>query len=50
MLKFRTMGADAEVVLTTLMKFDALPEPAFKLCPDPQVPSSRALPTSDEPR
>ena len=37
MLKFRTMGADAEVVLTTLVQFDAPVEPAFKLCPDPRV-------------
>ncbi len=37
MFKFRTMRADAEAVLPTLVQFDALAEPAFKLRSDPRV-------------
>jgi exopolysaccharide biosynthesis polyprenyl glycosylphosphotransferase len=37
MFKFRTMRADAEAVLPTLVRFDALDEPAFKLARDPRV-------------
>jgi exopolysaccharide biosynthesis polyprenyl glycosylphosphotransferase len=37
MLKFRTMLADAEAVLPTLVRFDALDEPVFKLVRDPRV-------------
>jgi exopolysaccharide biosynthesis polyprenyl glycosylphosphotransferase len=37
MFKFRTMRADAEAVLPTLVRFDALEEPAFKLARDPRV-------------
>ena len=35
--KFRTMQADAEKVLPTLIRFDALAEPVFKLVSDPRV-------------
>jgi lipopolysaccharide/colanic/teichoic acid biosynthesis glycosyltransferase len=37
MFKFRTMGPDAEAVLPTLVRFDALDEPVFKLARDPRV-------------
>jgi exopolysaccharide biosynthesis polyprenyl glycosylphosphotransferase len=37
MFKFRTMRADAEAVLPTLVKFDTLSEPVFKLVRDPRV-------------
>jgi lipopolysaccharide/colanic/teichoic acid biosynthesis glycosyltransferase len=37
MFKFRTMRADAEAVLPTLVQFDALEEPVFKLVRDPRV-------------
>jgi exopolysaccharide biosynthesis polyprenyl glycosylphosphotransferase len=37
MLKFRTMGADAEAVLPSLVQFDTLREPVFKLARDPRV-------------
>src|SRR5262245_35714929 len=37
MFKFRTMRADAEAVLPTLVRFDTLEEPAFKLARDPRV-------------
>jgi exopolysaccharide biosynthesis polyprenyl glycosylphosphotransferase len=37
MFKFRTMRADAEAVLPTLVRFDALDEPVFKLARDPRV-------------
>src|SRR5207247_9228315 len=37
MFKFRTMRADAEAVLPTLVRFDALDEPVFKLVHDPRV-------------
>ena len=37
MFKFRTMHADAEAVLPTLVRFDALDEPVFKLARDPRV-------------
>ena len=37
MLKFRTMLADAERVLPSLVEFDALDEPVFKLARDPRV-------------
>ncbi len=37
MLKFRTMQPDAEAVLPTLVQFDALAEPVFKLRADPRV-------------
>jgi exopolysaccharide biosynthesis polyprenyl glycosylphosphotransferase len=37
MFKFRTMSADAEAVLPTLVEFDALNEPVFKLRRDPRV-------------
>jgi len=37
MFKFRTMHADAEAVLPTLVRFDALDEPVFKLVRDPRV-------------
>ena len=43
MFKFRTMRADAEAVLPTLVQFDALAEPAFKLRADPaRHPASAA--------
>ena len=35
--KFRSMYPDAEEVLPTLVPFDALPEPMFKLVSDPRV-------------
>ncbi len=35
--KFRTMLADAEDVLVSLVEFDALDEPVFKLARDPRV-------------
>jgi exopolysaccharide biosynthesis polyprenyl glycosylphosphotransferase len=35
--KFRTMLADAEEVLPSLVEFDALDEPVFKLARDPRV-------------
>jgi exopolysaccharide biosynthesis polyprenyl glycosylphosphotransferase len=35
--KFRTMLADAEEVLPSLVEFDALDEPVFKLAHDPRV-------------
>jgi exopolysaccharide biosynthesis polyprenyl glycosylphosphotransferase len=35
--KFRTMRSDAEALLPTLVKFDALSEPVFKLVRDPRV-------------
>jgi exopolysaccharide biosynthesis polyprenyl glycosylphosphotransferase len=35
--KFRTMQADAETVLPTLVRFDTLAEPVFKLAADPRV-------------
>src|SRR5262249_59962125 len=34
--KFRTMHADAEAVLPSLVRFDALDEPVFKLASDPR--------------
>jgi exopolysaccharide biosynthesis polyprenyl glycosylphosphotransferase len=37
MFKLRTMLADAEAVLPTLVRFDDLDEPAFKLARDPRV-------------
>jgi exopolysaccharide biosynthesis polyprenyl glycosylphosphotransferase len=37
MLKFRTMVANAEELLTELVAFDTLPEPMFKLADDPRV-------------
>jgi exopolysaccharide biosynthesis polyprenyl glycosylphosphotransferase len=37
MFKFRTMRADAEAVLSTLVRFDTLDEPVFKLAHDPRV-------------
>jgi exopolysaccharide biosynthesis polyprenyl glycosylphosphotransferase len=37
MFKFRTMRADAEQVLPSLVQFDALSEPVFKLRSDPRV-------------
>jgi exopolysaccharide biosynthesis polyprenyl glycosylphosphotransferase len=37
MFKFRTMRADAEALLPTLVRFDALEEPSFKLLADPRV-------------
>jgi exopolysaccharide biosynthesis polyprenyl glycosylphosphotransferase len=37
MFKFRTMRTDAEEVLPTLVRFDALAEPVFKLVRDPRV-------------
>jgi exopolysaccharide biosynthesis polyprenyl glycosylphosphotransferase len=37
MVKFRTMQEDAEDVLPTLVRFDELTEPAFKLRADPRV-------------
>ncbi len=37
--KFRTMLADAEEVLPSLVEFDALDEPVFKLAHDPRVTS-----------
>jgi exopolysaccharide biosynthesis polyprenyl glycosylphosphotransferase len=37
MFKFRTMRADAEAVLPSLVRFDALDEPVFKLASDPRV-------------
>jgi exopolysaccharide biosynthesis polyprenyl glycosylphosphotransferase len=36
-VKFRTMSPDAEALLPTLVQFDALAEPAFKLPADPRV-------------
>jgi lipopolysaccharide/colanic/teichoic acid biosynthesis glycosyltransferase len=37
MLKLRTMLVDAEAVLPTLVQFEALDEPVFKLARDPRV-------------
>jgi lipopolysaccharide/colanic/teichoic acid biosynthesis glycosyltransferase len=37
MLKFRTMVADAEILLPGLVQLDRLPQPAFKLVDDPRV-------------
>jgi exopolysaccharide biosynthesis polyprenyl glycosylphosphotransferase len=37
MFKFRTMRTDAEALLSTLVPFDELAEPVFKLTPDPRV-------------
>ncbi len=37
MFKFRTMRADAEAVLPSLVTFDTLSEPVFKLVRDPRV-------------
>jgi exopolysaccharide biosynthesis polyprenyl glycosylphosphotransferase len=37
MFKFRTMQADAEEILPTLVQFDSLDEPVFKLDGDPRV-------------
>jgi exopolysaccharide biosynthesis polyprenyl glycosylphosphotransferase len=37
MFKFRTMRADAEALLPSLVPFDELVEPVFKLMPDPRV-------------
>ena len=37
MLKFRTMIANAEVLLPGLVQLDRLPQPAFKLVDDPRV-------------
>src|SRR5206468_3374711 len=37
MFKFRTMLADAEAVLPTLVQFDELHDPVFKLKRDPRV-------------
>lgn len=37
MFKLRTMLADAEAVLPTLVRFDELDEPVFKLARDPRV-------------
>jgi exopolysaccharide biosynthesis polyprenyl glycosylphosphotransferase len=37
MFKFRTMHADAEAMLPTLVEFDTLREPVFKLTRDPRV-------------
>jgi exopolysaccharide biosynthesis polyprenyl glycosylphosphotransferase len=37
MLKFRTMVADAEAILPSLVTFDSLAEPMFKLRRDPRI-------------
>jgi exopolysaccharide biosynthesis polyprenyl glycosylphosphotransferase len=37
MFKFRTMHPDAEAMLPTLVRFDGLAEPMFKLARDPRV-------------
>jgi exopolysaccharide biosynthesis polyprenyl glycosylphosphotransferase len=37
MLKFRTMVADAEAILPTLVQLDRLEQPVFKLADDPRV-------------
>jgi exopolysaccharide biosynthesis polyprenyl glycosylphosphotransferase len=44
MLKFRTMIADAEAQLASLVSFEELEQPMFKLDPDPRVlPAGRFL-------